>query len=280
MSVSCVFPERERLVRRANSLFEASFLFTKIPMQKSYSRHHGLTLIELVVVLTILVALGGIAAATLPNMLNRTHVATVSASLPTIDAAVRQNILLNSGQMGDRFDSLVTSGGQPASFVNASGAYTTHSLSAQDAAALNGLGISQLIQAEDPVENATFQGHVGTLVDVTDGADVCTLTAAKATEILASVWNYEADNANAQYIVFGLGERCSLVGAGDGAFFSEAPLHAVDAHSERADNSYARIMLVVELNTTEGEARYIGAGAPHPDGIQGVATHQREWYGG
>ena len=249
-------------------------------MQKTLHRQQGLTLIELVVVLTILVALGGVAAATLPNMLNRTHVATVATSLPTIDAAIRQNILLNSGQMGDRFDSLITSSDAPADFVNASGAYTAHSLSATDATALNDLGITQLVQAVDSPENATFQGHPGTLVPVADGASVCTLTAAKATEILFNVWNYDADNANAQYVILGLGERSSLVGAGDGAFFSEAPLHSVDAHSERADNAYARVMLVVELNTTEGEARYIGVGAPHPDGIQGVATHLQEWYGG
>ena len=129
-------------------------------MQKTVIRRNGLTLIELVVVLTILVALGGIAAATLPNMLNRTHVATVATSLPTIDASIRQNILINSGQMGDRFDGLVTTGlsGAPAAFVNGSGAYSTHSLAGNDVAALNGLGLTQLVPADDTVANATFEG--------------------------------------------------------------------------------------------------------------------------
>ena len=74
-----------------------------------------------------------------------------------------------------------------------------------------------------------------------------------------------------------------MVGANEDAFFAEAPLHAVDAHSERADNAYARILLVVELadaGTADAEVRYIGAGAPHPDGVQGVSTHLQEWYGG
>ena len=251
-------------------------------MKKTQARRLGLTLIELVVVLTILVAIGGIAAATLPNMLNRTHVATVASSLPTIDAAVRQNILLNSGQIGDNFDSLVTTAGQPADFVNRSGAYVAYSLAGNDALALNNVGLSTLVPADDTVENATFQGHTGAPVAVADGANVCALTSAKATEILDAVWNYTAD-PNAQYIVLGLGQRCSLVGANEDAFFAEAPLHAVDAHSERADNSYARILLVVELanaGTADAEARYIGVGAPHPDGVQGVATHLQEWYGG
>ena len=150
------------------------------PMKKTQIRRLGLTLIELVVVLTILVAIGGIAAATLPNMLNRTHVATVASSLPTIDASIRQNILLNSGQMGNRFDSLITDSDTPASFVNASGAYTAYPLTATDAAALNDLGITELVQADDTAENATFGGHPGTLVAVADGANVCTLTAEKS----------------------------------------------------------------------------------------------------
>ena len=247
------------------------------------SSREGLTLIELVVVLTILVALGGIAAATLPNMLNRTHVATVATSLPTIDASVRQNILLNSGQMGDRFDSLVTTGltGTPAAFVNASGAYATHTLGGGDVAALNGLGIASLVPADDSVTNATFEGHLGAPVALADGLNVCTLAGTETTRILGEVWNY-TPLPGAQYIVMGLGQQSSLVGANEDAFFAEAPLHAVDAHSERADNAYARIMLVVELSdagTADAEARYIGAGAPHPDGIQGVATHLQEWYG-
>lgn len=253
-------------------------------MRKTYNRRLGLTLIELVVVLTILVALGGIAAATLPNMLNRTHVATVATSLPTIDAAVRQNILLNSGQMGNRFDALVTTGlsGSPAAFVNGSGAYATHSLAANDVAALNDLGIAELIPADDTVENATFQGHQNAPVALADGLNVCTLASTETTRILGEVWNY-TPAAGAQYIVLGLGEQCSLVGANADAFFAEAPLHAVDAHSERADNSYARVLLVVELadaGTADAEARYIGVGAPHPDGVQGVSTHLQEWYGG
>ena len=254
-------------------------------MRNTTTSRDGLTLIELVVVLTILVALGGIAAATLPSMLNRTHVATVATSLPTIDASIRQNILLNSGQMGDGFDSLCTTGGAVASYVNASGAYAAYTLTAEDVAALDDLGIASLVPAVDPAvdDNATFGGHAGLPVALATGTSVCTIDGSTGTtlvDILGNVWNY-APEAGAQYIVVGLGQRSSLVGAGDDAFFAEAPLHAVDAHSERADQSYARIMLVIELlnaGTTDAEARYIGAGAPHPDGIQGVATHLQEWY--
>ena len=249
----------------------------------TYSRD-GLTLIELVVVLTILVALGGVAAATLPNMLNRTHVATVATSLPTIDATIRQNILLNSGQMGNGFDSLVA-GAAVADYVNGSGAYAPYALTDEDVAALGDIGIGNLVPAADPPlnNNATFGGHTVLPVDLAAGTNVCTIAAGTTlTDILFNVWNYVPPTGSpAEYIVVGLGQRCSLVGAGDGAFFAEAPLHAVDAHSERADQSYARILLVIELlnpGTADAEARYIGAGAPHPDGIQGVATHLQEWY--
>lgn len=250
----------------------------------SFGRRVGLTLIELIIVLAILVALGGIAAATLPNMLNRTHVATVAASLPTVDATIRENILLNSGLIGNRFDGLVTSNltGAPASFVNGSGAYSVHTLAGNDVAALRGIGITELVPADDSTTNATFLGHDGAPVALADGVNVCTLGSGVVAGILADVWNYTAP-AGAQYVVVGLGEQCSLVGANADAVFSEAPLHSVDAHSERADQAYARVMVVIELadaGTGSSEARFIGVGAPHPDGIQGVATHLQEWYGG
>ncbi len=249
-------------------------------IQKNLRR--GLTLIELVVVLTVLVALGGLAVATLPNMLNRTHVATVATSLPAVDSTLRQNILLNSGQIGDTFDSLVDTDltGSVVGFVNASGAYAEHTLAGNDVAALADLGITELVPATDGVDNATFEGHNNTPVALADGLNVCVLAATEVDRILEEVWNYTAQT-DAEYVVVGLGERCSLVGAGEDAFFTEAPLHYVDAHSERADNSYARVMIVIELadaGTVDAEARYIGVGAPHPDGVQGVATHLREWY--
>lgn len=234
------------------------------------------------VVLTILVALGGVAVATLPDMLNRTHVATVATSLPGVDSVLRQNSLLNSGQMGDAFDSLITTNltGTVAAFANASAAYDTHTLAGNDVAALADLGITELVPADDTVENVTFEGHDGAPVALANGLNVCVIAATETARILGDVFNY-APVAGAEYLVFGLGEQCSLVGAGSEAFFSEAPLHFVDAHSERADNAYARIMILLELidaGTATSEARYIGVGAPHPDSVQGVATHLQEWY--
>ena len=182
----------------------------------TYSRN-GLTLIELVVVLTILVALGGIAAATLPSMLNRTHVATVASSLPTIDASIRQNILLNSGQMGDRFDSLVQADGAVASYVNASGAYEAYTLAQQDVDALADIGITALVTATPaPTDgtpfNATFDGHNGAAVAVSDSTSVCALTdgAATTASILLNVWNIDTPAAGSRYLVMGLGQRSSL----------------------------------------------------------------------
>ena len=68
----------------------------------------GLSLLELLVVLTILIALGGIVVSTLPGMLSRTQVATAAANVPEIDSTIRRISLLTNGQIGNRFDALVT----------------------------------------------------------------------------------------------------------------------------------------------------------------------------
>ncbi len=250
----------------------------------STQRRPALTLMELVVVLVILVALGGIAVSVIPNLLNRTHVATVATNLPSVDQAVRQHMLLNSGAIGNNFDSLIVGttnlDGDVADFVNRSGSYAAYSLTANDVSALTGLGITHLVPAQEGV-NATFESHLTGSVPLASGEKVCVLSDADAIRILDEVWNKTPDTATTKYVVVGLGQRCTLVGAGEDSHFAEPPVHFVDAHTERAENSYARIMLVIELanfGTPEAEARYIGAGAPHPDGIQGVATHLKEYY--
>ena len=64
------------------------------------SCRRGLTLLELLVVLTILIALGGIVVASLPGLLERTQAATAAANVPEIDAAIKRNLLLRQGQIG------------------------------------------------------------------------------------------------------------------------------------------------------------------------------------
>ncbi|MEZ6094004.1 MAG: hypothetical protein R3C03_07160 [Pirellulaceae bacterium] len=67
----------------------------------------GLSLLELLVVLTILIALGGIVVSTLPGLLERTQVATAAANVPQIDSSIRQSSILKQGRIGNRFDSLI-----------------------------------------------------------------------------------------------------------------------------------------------------------------------------
>ncbi|MDB4380240.1 hypothetical protein N9Z70_02510, partial [Mariniblastus sp.] len=67
----------------------------------------GLSLLELLVVLTILIALGGIVVSTLPGMLKRTQVATAASNIPEIDATIRRTSMLSQGKIGNRFDALV-----------------------------------------------------------------------------------------------------------------------------------------------------------------------------
>ena len=64
------------------------------------TRRAGLTLIELIVVLAILVALGGIAVAVAPDLIKRTHSAEHATNAQVVETAVRTNTLLSNGSIG------------------------------------------------------------------------------------------------------------------------------------------------------------------------------------
>ena len=67
-----------------------------------------------------------------------------------------------------------------------------------------------------------------------------------APTLLRDNWNLEPVEG-ARYLVFGLGEQCTLVGAGPQAAFSETPVHFSDDRLQSPENMYARYLILVEL---------------------------------
>ena len=235
-------------------------------------------------VLTILIALGGIVVATLPQLLNRTNVATAAANVPAIDSVIKQNLLLRHGQVGNRFDSLIsgTAGldGEVVSYVGNSALLEAISLTEEDVIALGKIGIVELIPAQSNTENATFDSHDALPVLLASGSRVCSLTESASVEVLKRVWNYEPAEG-ARYLVLGIGEQCSLVGADPNAAFAEAPVHFGDGESAMADTFYSRYLIVIELQNVgrpDAKARFVGTGIPSPDGIRGVSEHLEKFY--
>ncbi len=246
----------------------------------------GLTLLELLVVLTILIALGGIVIATLPGLLDRAQSATAAANVPEIDAAIKRELVVHQGQIGNRFDSLITGNssitGSIPRYVGGSEIFQAVSLDDSELRALAQLGVTELIPASETADNATFDSHDQPPVALSGESKVCAISNAFAPELLKDMWNVTTP-AEARYLVFGLGEQCSLVGAGTSAVFAEAPVHFSDNSVSSPKNMYCRYLIVVELLTRderESTARYVGTAIPHLSGMQGVKSELENFYSG
>ncbi|MEM7784090.1 MAG: hypothetical protein AAF623_12110 [Planctomycetota bacterium] len=255
------------------------------PNSKAARIRNGLSLLELLVVLTILIALGGIVVSTLPGMLRRTQVATAAANVPEIESTIRRMSVLQQGQIGDRFDSLVSGtdslDGSIPTYVGGSEFFETTGLTADEIEALRLIGVTELIPANPVSENATYLSHDQPPVPIGTDTRVCMLSNESAPEILRSDWNLElSESDSGRYLVFGLGQQCTIVGAGTQAAFSEAPVHFSDERDQSPKDMYSRYLLLVELISRESGtvARYIGSGIPSRNGIRSVSRELEGYY--
>ena len=244
----------------------------------------GLSLLELLVVLTILIALGGIVVSTLPSMLQRTQVATAAANVPEIESTIRRVAILSQGQIGNRFDSLISGSasldGNVPSYIGGSEIFESISLSPAEIEALRLVGITELVPAAEDTENATFGSHDQLPVAIGTDSRVCLLSHESAVVLLKEGWNLEVE-VGSRFLVVGLGEQCSLVGAGPKAAFPEAPVHFSDERDQSPEDMYSRYLVLVELKPASESkfvARFAGTGIPGRNGIKSVSNELESYY--
>ncbi len=247
-------------------------------------RRGGLSLLELLVVLTILIALGGIVVSTLPGILERTQVATAAANVPQIDSSIRQNWMLHQGRIGSRFDALVTGtsgldGGVP-KYIGGAQYFQTVSINSVELLALQRIGVNELVPATENAADATFESHQQQPVVLTADASLCAINNSDAASFAQRLWNLRLE-PKSKLLVFGIGSQCSLVGSSKESLFAEAPVHFSDNQMTNPKNMYARYLIVIEL-TPDGEsaanARYVGTCAPSPDGLRSISQILQRHY--
>lgn len=250
------------------------------------SPRRGLSLLELLVVLTILIALGGIVVSTLPGMLRRTQVATAAANVPEINSTIRRHAMLRQGQIGNRFDSLVSGtaslDGSVPTYIGGASSLETVAVTAAEIRALANIGITELVPALTTTENATYGSHDQLPLPLSDGSRICVVKSDQAAPLLRTDWNFDA-LPTAKYMVVGLGEQCTLVGAGPNAAFPESPIHFSDARDENPKSMYSRYLLLIEINTrseNSAVARFVGAAIPGRQGIHNVSRELENFYSG
>jgi len=227
-----------------------------------FTSRRGLTLIELVVVIAILVVLGGLLVQNLPNMMKRTHLAKCSDTIWSLNNAWNQSYASNV-RYPDVYDSLISGTGSAIDSRLTAGLKSQVSagtLTTTDVAALKTIGITRVVdlQATTPTQSVTYDSapHGAAARVLADGGSVAelNLTAHEAAGNVLQLKRHLVrqtdgsmfDNrANVRYVVFGIGPNCTAVGSG--RKIQEAPVHFAGDDTINPTSVYQRYLAVFSL---------------------------------
>lgn len=258
-------------------------------------RRAGLTLLELLVVMVILIALGGIVLTMLPNFLTKTHDATTVTNIAEVNKAMMGFVNTNL-QYPDLFDSLIdTTGGiyskavfRNATYVPSTGGgespvFTAGALNNQGwVDSLTDGGIRTLMVMKSTPGSATFDAtqmptQPGATNLVTTSSNVMFVADDYVYQKLNVAQRTDGDGNLASYVVFGLGQYCTIVGStGFGIF--EAPMSFGEHVQEQPTNSYARLLCVFRIYKDGSRCEYVGCAHPDSTGLGTSAMHMQEYY--
>jgi prepilin-type N-terminal cleavage/methylation domain-containing protein len=240
----------------------------------------GLTLLELVVVLVILVALAGVLVPLLPSMIGRAHTAEHGTNVTEVNKAVQQYEIINK-QYPDNLDQLTAWALLPHQSTETTtacdGQLEAGTLPAGGKDSLNEAGVTTVwtLTGTDLVANP--YGSTPASTALADAGPVAVLDSTS----MQRLYN-EPTTSTAQYVVFGLGPKSDLVGRPGGV--AEAPLHFSDEKSAGGDpnKTYARYGLVFRLTDSAGtvlsKAQFAGAVAFHADGVTNANDAAAEYH--
>lgn len=251
----------------------------------------GLTLMELIVVLTILVALASVLIPMMPGMLNRAHTSTGATNVSELNKAVQTFEQLNF-VYPDQLDALTdTAGAAPADYLSGLSAnqLSIRTLTADDATTLTTAGIRNLAAmyataatipaGQDPTFNPYVlgAGNSITLIPVAAGAKVIQVSEPAVESVIVR----DAGGTNGDvYVAFGVGKANTMIGK----TMAQAPLHFPDNGGITPSNSYGRFGLtfrIVRGGTTPtplARAEFVGVIEFHEEGIASSDDHIAEYY--
>lgn len=256
----------------------------------------GLTLIELVVVLTILTALGGLLVPVIGNMIARTHFAKCSVTIPDITRQISRSFTSDL-RYPNRWDSLIDATDGTSLYSDLPGGSTvngelaTIDLTADQADGLAAVGITQVIDLEPTVANG------GTAEDATwsvsNTANVRTLADGETVAVLNKAGNSVGslnlkrhfgpdgiegttdDDATVEYIIFGIGNNSTAVGPS--GLFVESPTHFGGEDAMNPIDVYQRYCVIFSIDG-DGAVLFEAACSIHPDGFDGAEAHVIGFY--
>lgn len=216
----------------------------------------GLTLLELVVVMTILIALAGILVALFPGFLNLAHTSTGATNMPELNKVFQMHRQVQRG-WPNYLDNLVDDAGSlyaklPGDPTSAGYFLEPLSLDADQAQALREAGLTHVFNLTDDadIDDATYDCYGEGVVapELADAEEVAAgLTVARLVG-LGDIAKFKG-HEDAVYVVFGVGQATPLVG--EGGMMQDAPVHFGDEANTRPNDVYSRFAAVFRLGSVE-----------------------------
>ena len=253
----------------------------------SRTSRSGLTLLELVVVMTILIALAGLLVALFPGMLRYAHTSTGATNMPELNKIFHMHHQTQRG-WPNYLDNLVSGSSLYArlpGYQVGHGYYLeAYQLNEEQADALHEAGLTHVFNLTDhEVSDATFDCYgpdypaappLIAAIPVEAGMTVARLVHEHDIE------KFKGDLDHV-YVVFGVGQATPLVGPG--GMMQDAPIHFDDAAGTRPNEVYSRFVAVFDLGDAHdheegeeyghghhhghGSAKFVTVAALHRSGI-------------
>lgn len=256
-------------------------------------RRKGLTLMELVVVLTILVGLAAILVPLFPNLLRRTHKATDATQTAEVAKAVQLYQATYSSYPNEWDLMTDTTGAAPAYIPNDGGTpfgggAVVGTLTTDEAKALARVGITSGHQFATTPNHPTLDPYANPITPPTTlagGTSVFIIQAPTPTTAPANVPN-EIKNIilrdpTARFVVFGVGARSSMVGR----VIQNAPTSVPQNNNFTPATLYSRVGVIfqvsgVGISTSGGteRARLICACALEDDELESTEKDIVNYY--
>ncbi len=216
----------------------------------------GLTLLELVVVMTILIALAGLLVALFPGFLKLAHTSTGGTNMPELNKVFQMHHQVQRG-WPNYLDNLVDEAGSlyaklPGDPTSAGYFLEPLTLEAEQAQALLDAGLTAVfpLTSDADIDDATYDCYGEGVVapELEDAVPVATgLTVARLTTP-GDIAKFKGHD-DAVYVVFGVGQATPLVG--EGGMMQDAPVHFGHNANTRPNEVYSRFAAVFRLGSVE-----------------------------
>jgi len=244
------------------------------PARRAGAGRRGLTLLELVVVMAILIAIAGILVPLLPDMMSSGNQSAGATNITELEKAIL-TFRSTYFRAPNHFDSLMTDGGSAISDLlpgppggSYGGDLTAGTLTSAQRKCLSTTGITTVYDMEnDLVDRDDFHPTLSPYVDSQPYGSGRTLDTGSNVVMLQKPYGEDRLlgvrlNENHDYIVLGIGSRCNLCGA-DG-IVKEAPIfHYPKAYGKSVpSNSYLRFCAVYDVGdpndtSTAADAKFV-----------------------